>query len=86
MLLHFELPEEKVKLDQKDDDTVYHVANPDVPGKPISKKDSRGYVDVLFKEPVGFSGNPQRGLAMVWGCSVELLYPTSAEAWKNKIY
>jgi hypothetical protein len=66
------------------DDTVYHVANPDVAGKVNYKSGS--WVGVTFEEPVYFTGNPDRGFAKFWECSENLLFPTSAEAWKHKKY
>lgn len=68
-------------------DEVYHVANPDVTGY-VSRmyKKSPKYVEVLFSKPVEFSGNYVRGSQYYWVCSVDLLFPDSETALKNKKY
>lgn len=65
---------------------VYHVANSQVPGVVVSVHPDNGFLRVIFKEPVGFSGNLMRGLQTDWGCSANLLWPTAAEADANDLY
>jgi len=66
-------------------ETIYHVANPHVPGTLIGEEQT-GYPQtayVVFDQPVGFSGNVQAGLRREWFCNPELLYRTSEEAVRN---
>jgi len=65
---------------------VYHVANPDIPGRVVSGQSFKGYVDVIFDSPVSFSANPSWGPSCNWSCNSVLLYSTSKEAWANKRY
>jgi hypothetical protein len=63
-------------------DVVYHVANPEVPGI-IAGPWTGDYVGVRFSQPVGFSGNEDRGLERFWQCNVNLLHSTNEGALKS---
>lgn len=72
-------------------DTVYHVANPLVPGRivgferavPMDGAAAPQIAYVLFQQPVGFSGNPRAGLREDWLCDPALLYRTPEEALQH---
>lgn len=61
---------------------VYHVANPHVRGVVVGPCEFG--TAVLFDEPVTFPGHFRTD--RYWECSTNLLFPSSAEAWRNKRY
>lgn len=66
------------------DITVYHVANPEVPGKlvgsSLSANDGYVYADVKFEKEVGFSKNLPGGKRKYWRCNLILLFSSPEEA------
>ena len=65
-------------------DLVYHVANPQRMGMVLGRVDKDSpWIKVFFFKPVGFSGNPWRGLKRYWLCSENLLFSSEKEAIRN---
>lgn len=66
---------------------VYHVENPTIAGEIVEENivndlSTDKYVEVVFDENVGFSGNPGR-FSRNWTCNSNLLYKTPHLAFKN---